>query len=275
MDQVEKRLLGKRILSKKPIRTNYFDFNANDLPKEFLLWIDNVIEKGEELVRYGSETKYEYRAKIFDEIIFICVRELLPWTKLNDAKIALLNLASMAGGKFLPSELMEFKEKYNVLKGLNALIPYIDAESISNIKRTLDNDLIAKAISIGYLKEMDKRLQNFYKGLRKVFLKTSGRPNIPLLNGILFKCYCAFDGHLDGITCGRIAKFVNVIFLSDIVVGKEPDNLINLRIVSILKPGQNETKEQKISKLEQKWRKVSMMTSEDLVKLPKIIPRRT
>ena len=96
MDQVEKRLLGKRILSKKPIRTNYFDFNANDLPKEFLLWIDNVIEKGEELVRYGSESKYEYRAKIFDEIIMVCIRNLLPWTKLNDAKIVLLNLASMA-----------------------------------------------------------------------------------------------------------------------------------------------------------------------------------
>ena len=271
----EKRLLGKRILSKIPERINYFDYDAKDLPKEFLLWIDNVIKNGEDLVGYGSETKYEYRAKIFDEIIMVCIRNLLPWTKLKNAKIVLLNLASMVGGKLLPNELKEFKEKYYVLNRLNVLIPYINSESILNIKMALDNDLIAKAISIGYLTELDERLQNFYKGHRKVYLKTGGRPYIPLLNAILFKCYCAFDGHLDGITCGRIAKFVNVIFLSDIVVGKEPDNLINLRIVSILKPGQNETKEQKISKLEQKWRKVSMMTSEDLVKLPKIIPRRT
>ena len=267
MDQVEKRLLGKRILSKKPIRTNYFDFNANDLPKEFLLWIDNVIEKGEKLVRYGSESKYEYRAKIFDEIIFICIRELLPWTKLNNAKIALLNLASMAGGKLLPSELMEFKEKYNVLKGLNALNPYIDNELISDIKSALDIDLISKAKSTGYLNEMEERLKIFYKGHRQVFLKTRGRSYIPFLNAILFKCYCAFDGLLDGVTYGRIAQFVNVIFLDDIVGGKEPGNLINLRIVSILKPGKNETKEQKISKLEQKWRKISKMSKEDLEKL--------
>ena len=275
MKKSGKSLLGKKLLSNKNKRINYFDYDANELPIEFIMWVDDVIKKGSALAGYGSEKKFEYRAKIFDEIIMVCIRNLLPWTNLKDSKIALLNLASMVGGKLLPNELNEFKQKYHVLSGLNVLIPYIDTKSISNIKRALDNDLIAKAISTGYLIKIDERLQKFYKGHRKVFVKTGGRPKIPFLNAILFKCTCAFDRKLNKIMCERIAQFVNVIYLYDIVGGEEPDNLVKLRIKSILKPGKNETKEQKFSKLEKKWRKISMMSKEDLKKLPKIIPRIT
>lgn len=234
MKKSKKKLLGKRLLRKIKRRINYDEFQVDTLPVEFLNWVDDVIKKGELLVRYSSDKNYERRVKIFDEIIMVCIRNLLPWTNLKDSKIALLNLASMVGGKLLPNELKEFKEKYYVLSRLDVLIPYINTESILNIKMALDNDLIAKAISIGYLTEIDERLQNFYKGHRKVFLKTGGHPKIPFLNAILIKCNCAFDNKINKITGERIAQFVNAIFLYDIVGGKEPDNLIKLRIKSIV-----------------------------------------
>ena len=271
----EKRLLGKRLLSKIKTRLNYDEYKIDTLPVEFLSWVDDVIKKGEALVGYSSEKNYEPRAKIFDEIIMVCIRNLLPWTNLKNTNIALLNLSSMAGGKLLLNDLKEYKEKYATWGDLNVLKPLIDTELISNIKSELDISLISQAKSTGYLNDMDERLTIYYKGHRQVFVKTGGRPKIPFLNAILFKCHCAFDGDLNKIKYERIAQFVNAIFLNDIVGGEEPDNLINLRIVSILEPGKNETKEQKFSKLEQEWRKISMMSKEDIEKLPKIIPRRT
>lgn len=269
----EKRLLGKRLLSKKKRRLNYDEYKIDTLPVEFLSWVDDVIKDGYSFLNFWPSEIRESKARIIFEIVFVSIIDTLPFTKLKDTKVTLINLAKINEGKLLPKELTEFGEKYSALKELKSLEDYIHEETITGIERTLDKDLISKAESTGKFAELEERLVKMFKGIRKRRVKTKGHPRDPLLNGILYRCYCAFDGKLDQRKNIRIAEFVDVICSYDFIAKKDIKSLVRRRLDYIIEPGENETIDQRISFLDNQWRSVSKLTNEDLDFLKELITR--
>lgn len=269
----EKRLLGKRLLSKKVRRLNYDEYKIDTLPVEFLYWVDDVIKDGYSFLNFWPSENRESKARIIFEIVFVSIIDTLPFTKLKDTKVVLKNMAKLNEGKMLPKELQEFGEKYSALKALKSLEDYIEDETVKDIKRTLDDDLFSKADSLGKLVEVEERLVKLYTGIRKRRKKTGGHRTDPLLNAILYRCYCAFDGKLDQRKNIRIAEFVDVICSYEFIGKREIKDLVRQRLSSLLKPSNKKSRDQKISDLEKDWRSFSNFSNEDFDFLKELVNR--
>ena len=231
----------------------------SELPKEFTFWLVNVISKAENLINRGLK-KRERRSKIIYEIVFVCIKAIGSWLKINDAGTTLINLAEISGGNLLPTELENFRERYHALKILKK---DLDEKTYFNIKTNLDNDFLSSPESQDYIKKMNKRIYNLHKRVKKRKVDTGGAPNYPLRNNILFKCDSAFGHNCSPIVHERIALFVNAIFSDEGFDVQNANESVRHAIEYIIDNAEGETIEGKQSYLEKEWdnlRKQSMIT---------------
>lgn len=231
----------------------------SELPKEFTFWLVNVISKAENLINRGLK-KRERRSKIIYEIVFVCIKAIGFWLKIKDAGTTLINLAEISGGNLLPTELENFREHYHALKILKK---DLDEKTYFNIKKKLDNDFLSAPESKDYIKEMNERIVNLHKRVKKKKVDTGGHPKYPLRDIILFKCDSAFDHKCSQIVCERIALFINAIFSDETFDVKKANDSVRHAIEYIIDNAEGETIEEKHSYLEKEWdnlRKQSMIT---------------
>ena len=225
----------------------------SELTIEFTTWLKDVLSKASILINFWSDEKIEYRKKIIYPIVYVCIKEVIPWIDLNDAKTALISFAGIDGGKLLPEEIEYIRKDYGALKILRKRL---DEKEYYKIKQSIDNDLISAPKVQPLIKAMDKRITTLRSGVASKKIETGGRPKDPLLNSILYRCDCAFDHYYNKEIYENIALFVNAIFLNEIINVENAGNLVRLRIKSIMKNAKGETDMEKYLDLDKEWESI-------------------
>ena len=225
----------------------------SELTIEFTSWLDDIISKASDLIDFGSPKKREYRKKIIYLIVYVCIKEIILWLDLKDAKTALIKIADINNGELLPEGQESIRKRY---EALNILKNDLGEKGFYKIKQIIDHDLISAPESQIFIKAIDRRMNILRSTVIRNKVKTGGAPKDPLFNSILYMCDRAFEHNCDQIIHEKIALFVNAIFSNDSSYKKKTRGAVRGAIKYIINNAEGESKEEKYSSLEKEWERL-------------------